>query len=67
MTVTAVDSDAGENGRVTYHFKNGNQIVQETAAFIIDEQTGTLKNKIFSSYPVGNTIEVGSYSIQANI
>lgn len=58
MTITAVDGDAGENGRVTYHFKHNNEIVQETPDFIIDEQTGVLKNKIFSSYPVGNTIEV---------
>lgn len=58
MTVIAVDSDPGENGHVTYHFKHNNQIVQQTNEFIIDENTGDLTNKIFSDYEVGKSIQV---------
>ncbi|XP_060523658.1 cadherin-87A isoform X2 [Cylas formicarius] len=45
LTVKAKDKDQGENGRVTYHFKSGEQNVQETDEFSINEKTGELKVK----------------------
>lgn len=43
LTVKATDKDNGENGRVTYHFKVGDNIVQETNEFAIDEKNGELR------------------------
>lgn len=45
LIVKATDKDQGENARVTYHFKVGDQMVQETDDFIIDEKNGELKLK----------------------
>ncbi|XP_072154327.1 cadherin-87A isoform X2 [Bemisia tabaci] len=46
MKVHAIDTDSGENGRVTYHFKINNLNVQETEEFMINADTGELKSKI---------------------
>ncbi|XP_063226687.1 cadherin-87A isoform X2 [Bacillus rossius redtenbacheri] len=46
ITVKAVDKDAGENGRVSYHFRVGNENKQETEEFFIDPDTGELRTKI---------------------
>ncbi len=43
MKVLAEDKDPGENGRVTYHFKVGNNNTQTTDEFSIDENTGELR------------------------
>lgn len=45
MVVKATDDDEGENGRVTYHLKVGDENVQETAEFSIDENTGELRTR----------------------
>ena len=42
MKVLAEDRDDGENGRVTYHFRIGNNDTQKTDEFSIDENTGEL-------------------------
>ncbi|KAK4881840.1 hypothetical protein RN001_005159 [Aquatica leii] len=47
MTVKAVDKDSGENGRVTYHFKVNDENVQSTEEFIIDQDTGELRTRIY--------------------
>lgn len=46
MKVFAEDKDPGENGRVTYHFKVGNNVVQSTDEFHIDENTGELRTLV---------------------
>nr|CAD7573732.1 unnamed protein product [Timema californicum] len=46
MTVKAVDKDAGDNGRVSYHLKVGNENQQETEEFSINHDTGELRTKI---------------------
>ncbi|XP_066259350.1 cadherin-87A isoform X1 [Euwallacea similis] len=45
LIVKATDKDQGENGRVTYHLKIDDQMLQETDNFIIDEKNGELKLK----------------------
>ncbi|KAK9891762.1 hypothetical protein WA026_016560 [Henosepilachna vigintioctopunctata] len=45
MTVKALDKDEGENGRITYHLKNGSMNLQETDDFIINLNTGELRTK----------------------
>lgn len=45
LIVKATDKDPGENGRITYHLKVGDQIMQETNDFSIDEKNGELKLK----------------------
>ncbi|KAH1027486.1 hypothetical protein HUJ05_000983 [Dendroctonus ponderosae] len=45
LIVKATDKDPGENGRITYHLKVGEQIMQETNDFGIDEKNGELKLK----------------------
>ncbi|CAH1126852.1 unnamed protein product [Ceutorhynchus assimilis] len=45
LIVKATDKDQGENGRVTYHLKVRDEIVQETDDFTIDEKNGELKLK----------------------
>lgn len=45
LIVKATDKDQGENGRVTYHLNVGDEIVQETDDFTIDEKNGELKLK----------------------
>ncbi|XP_047099103.1 cadherin-87A [Schistocerca piceifrons] len=46
MTVKAVDKDSGENGRISYHLRVGNNITQETNEFSINADTGELRTKI---------------------
>ncbi|PSN52632.1 hypothetical protein C0J52_14597, partial [Blattella germanica] len=46
ITVKAVDEDDGQNGEISYHFKVGNENVQETDAFSINPDTGELRTKI---------------------
>ncbi|XP_065199853.1 cadherin-87A [Planococcus citri] len=46
MKVFAEDKDPGENGRVTYHFKVGNNNTQATDEFSIDENTGELRTLV---------------------
>jgi len=46
ITVKATDKDQGENGQISYHFKVGNENVQETEEFAIDADTGELRAKI---------------------
>lgn len=41
--VYAEDKDPGENGRVTYHFKVGNNLTQATDEFSIHEHNGELR------------------------
>ncbi|XP_076275389.1 cadherin 87A isoform X2 [Rhynchophorus ferrugineus] len=43
LTVKATDKDQGKNGRVTYHFKVEDNIVQETDDFVISEKNGELR------------------------
>lgn len=45
MTVKATDKDTGDDGKLTYHLQENNEIVPETADFRIDEQTGELRTK----------------------
>lgn len=46
MTVEAIDSDRGDNGRVSYFFKVGDRNVKETDEFSIDTVTGEIKTKV---------------------
>lgn len=46
MKAFAEDKDPGENGRVTYHFKVGNNNTQSTDEFTIDENTGELRTRV---------------------
>lgn len=65
-TVQAEDKDEGDNGRVTYHFKVGNNNTQFTDEFSIDENTGELRTTVpldrenKSSFQVGFS-EVGRW------
>lgn len=45
LTVKATDDDQGENGRISYYFKIGNQNVVETSQFIIDPNSGEIRTK----------------------
>lgn len=58
MTVKATDRDAGENGRISYHLKVGNNIEQETNEFIINSETGELRTKIILDREVQAKYEV---------
>lgn len=58
MTVKAIDKDSGENGRVTYHLKVNNHNVQETDEFIIDQDTGELRTKMFLDREVKSKYEL---------
>lgn len=44
--VVAEDSDPGENGRVTYHLRVGNNDTQSTDEFYIDENNGELRTSV---------------------
>ncbi|XP_064457989.1 cadherin-87A-like isoform X2 [Ornithodoros turicata] len=46
LTVAAVDSDRGDNGRLSYFFKLGDRNVKETDEFVIDAVTGEIKMKV---------------------
>ncbi|KAJ4434750.1 hypothetical protein ANN_23319, partial [Periplaneta americana] len=46
ITVKATDKDQGENGQISYHFKVGNENVQETEEFAINSDTGEIRAKI---------------------
>jgi len=46
MKVFAEDKDPGENGRVTYHFRVGNNNTQTTDEFMINEITGELRTRV---------------------
>ena len=58
MTVKATDKDPGENGKISYHLKVGNQNVQETEEFVINQETGELRAKIILDREVKNKFEV---------
>lgn len=62
LTVKAIDRDPGENGRVSYHLKVGNQNTQETEEFSIDQETGELRSKIILDREVKSKFEVNSNS-----
>ncbi|KAF5276236.1 hypothetical protein FQR65_LT04041 [Abscondita terminalis] len=47
ITVRAVDKDSGENGRVTYHLKVDDQNVQSTEEFVIDQNSGELRTRLY--------------------
>lgn len=46
MTVQAIDNDRGENGRVSYFLKVGDQNVDETEEFLLNTETGELRTKV---------------------
>ncbi|KAG1695314.1 Cadherin-87A [Nymphon striatum] len=58
MTVTAVDMDYGENGRLSYYFKIGNKNVESTDFFQIDVKTGDLKTKIILDREIQSKYEL---------
>jgi Cadherin domain len=46
LTLKAEDVDPGENGRVSYHFRVGEQLVQQTPEFQLDSVTGELRTRL---------------------
>ena len=54
----ATDKDQGENGQISYHFKVGNENVQETEEFAINADTGELRAKIILDREVRAKYEV---------
>ncbi|XP_046393425.1 cadherin-87A-like [Ischnura elegans] len=58
MTVKARDSDPGENGRISYHLKVGNENTQETNEFVISADTGELRTKIILDREVKSKYEL---------
>jgi hypothetical protein len=60
MTVKAQDGDPGENGRISYHLKVGNENTQETNEFVISADTGELRTKIILDREVKSKYEVSS-------
>lgn len=54
----ATDKDHGENGQISYHFKVGNENVQETEEFAINADTGELRAKIILDREVRAKYEV---------
>jgi len=56
--VKATDKDQGENGQISYHFKVGNENVQETEEFAINADTGELRAKIILDREVRAKYEV---------
>jgi hypothetical protein len=58
ITVKATDKDQGENGQISYHFKVGNENVQETEEFAINADTGELRAKIILDREVRAKYEV---------
>ena len=46
LVLKAEDADTGENGRVTYHIRVGEQLVQETAEFQLDANSGELRTRL---------------------
>ena len=60
ITVKATDEDDGPNGEVSYHFKVGNENVQETEAFSINADTGELRTKIILDREVKAQYEVSA-------
>jgi hypothetical protein len=62
ITVKATDKDQGENGQISYHFKVGNENVQETEEFAINADTGELRAKIILDREVRAKYEVYRHS-----
>ncbi|XP_071455526.1 cadherin-87A [Hetaerina americana] len=58
MTVKAQDKDPGENGRISYHMKVGNENTQETNEFVIHPDTGELRTKIILDREVKSKYEL---------
>lgn len=60
IRVKAEDSDTGDNGRITYHFKVNDTDVQETDEFSIQKDTGEITTKILLDREVKSKFEVSS-------
>lgn len=58
-TVTAVDMDFGENGRISYYLKVANKNVKATDTFEINPKTGDLKTLIVLDREIKSRYEVG--------
>lgn len=46
LVLKAEDTDAGDNGRVTYHIRVGEQLVKETPEFQLDPNSGELRTRL---------------------
>ncbi|KAL7306286.1 hypothetical protein TKK_0001717 [Trichogramma kaykai] len=58
MTVKAIDRDAGDNGKISYHLKVGNRNLQESEEFVINRETGELRSKIMLDREAKSKIEL---------
>lgn len=46
LILRADDEDPGDNGRIAYHIRAGEQLVQETSEFKLDPQSGELRTRL---------------------
>lgn len=46
LVLRADDADPGDNGRITYHIRLGEQLVQETPEFKLDANSGELRTRL---------------------
>ena len=46
LLLKAEDADPGDNGRLTYHIRVGEQLVQETPEFVLDAVGGELRTRL---------------------
>ncbi|XP_050531653.1 cadherin-87A [Daktulosphaira vitifoliae] len=58
LTVCAEDKDLGENGRVTYFFKEENNNIIQTDTFTINPETGQIKTQILLDYETKSSYEL---------
>ncbi len=46
LVLKAEDEDPGDNGRISYHIRVGEKLVQETLEFVLDASSGELRTRL---------------------